>query len=138
MKLLVPIDDSPQTRDAIAYLKRLRPSLADSPSVICLHVTYETTHRSEKTIAEQAREVLREEDLEFGPERIVADLNAVGFSATLKVAEGDPVDEIVRYGNQSDLIVMGSHARGTLTQAITGSVSSKVLSKGNTPVLLVK
>lgn len=138
MKLLVPIDDSPQTRDAIAYLKRLRTALAEAPSVVCLHVTYEAPKKAEKTIAEQAREVLREDDLEFGPERIVADLNAAGFQAVLKVAEGDAVDEIIRYGNQADLIIMGSHARGTLTQAFTGSVSTKVLADGNTPVLLVK
>jgi nucleotide-binding universal stress UspA family protein len=138
MKLLLPIDASQHTADAVDYLKRLRPSLAGTPQVLCLHVTYDLPAGNQLTIAEQARKVLREDDLDFGPERIVADLNQAGFQASLQVAEGDAVEQIIRYGDQSDLIVMGSHARGTLTQAVTGSVSTKVLADGRTPVLLVK
>jgi nucleotide-binding universal stress UspA family protein len=138
MKLLLPIDASQHTADAVDYLKRLRPALAGTPQVLCLHVTYDLPATNELTVAEQARKVLREDDMDFGPERIVADLNQAGFQATLQVAEGDAVEQIIRYGDQSDLIVMGSHARGTLTQALTGSVSTRVLAEGRTPVLLVK
>jgi nucleotide-binding universal stress UspA family protein len=37
-----------------------------------------------------------------------------------------------------DLIVMGSHGHGTLTNLVMGSVATKVLATCKTPVLLVR
>ncbi len=138
MKLLLPIDASPRTQEAVAYLKRLRPSLATTPQLVCLHVTYGETPTSDLPIVEQARELLRQDDLAFGPERIVAELNEAGYDATLRLEDGDAAAAIIRHGNQADLIVMGSHGRGALKQAVMGSVATKVIAEGKTPVLLVK
>ena len=138
MKLLLPIDASPHTRDAVAYLKRLRPSLAATPQLVCLHVTYGVTPTSDLPIVEQARGVLRGDTLAFGPERIVAELNEAGYAATLQLDDGDAATAIIKYGDQADLIVMGSHGRGAVTQAVMGSVATKVIAEGKTPVLLVK
>lgn len=138
MKLLLPIDASPYTRDAVAYLKRLRPSLAGTPRLVCLHVTYGVTPTADLPLVEQARDVLREDDLAFGPEKIVAELNEAGYDAVLQLDDGDPAEAIIRYGNQADLVVMGSHGRGAVKQAVMGSVATQVLAEGKTPVLLVK
>ena len=52
---------------------------------------------------------------------------------------GGIVDEIVKYAvtNSIDLIVMGTHADGTLKRIIWGSISKSVLERAPCPVLLV-
>jgi nucleotide-binding universal stress UspA family protein len=37
-----------------------------------------------------------------------------------------------------DLLMMGSHGHGTLTNLVMGSVATKVLARCSTPVLLVR
>jgi len=51
---------------------------------------------------------------------------------------GDPVDEIVRYANETgvDLVVMGTR-RSNDNQAMLGSVSQPVTTRANSPVLIV-
>jgi nucleotide-binding universal stress UspA family protein len=54
--------------------------------------------------------------------------------------EGDPAEEIVRYGRDTgmDLIVMGTHGRTGLERLLMGSVAEKVLRDAACSVLVVK
>jgi nucleotide-binding universal stress UspA family protein len=54
--------------------------------------------------------------------------------------EGDPAEEIVRYGRDTgmDLIVMGTHGRTGLERLLLGSVAEKVLRDASCSVLVVK
>jgi nucleotide-binding universal stress UspA family protein len=54
--------------------------------------------------------------------------------------EGDPADEIVRFGRDAcvDLIVMGTHGRTGLERLLMGSVAEKVLRDAACSVLVVK
>jgi nucleotide-binding universal stress UspA family protein len=54
--------------------------------------------------------------------------------------EGDPAEEIVRYGRDAgaDLIVMGTHGRTGLERLLLGSVAEKVLRDASCSVLVVK
>ncbi len=56
------------------------------------------------------------------------------------VTQGDAVDCILQEADarQSDLIVMGYHARGRMEAAIVGSVSRRILRRAKVPVLLVR
>ena len=55
-------------------------------------------------------------------------------------ATGNPAEEIVRLATKQKvhLIVMGTHGRGMLGQAIMGSVAQRVVADSPTPVLLIK
>jgi nucleotide-binding universal stress UspA family protein len=56
------------------------------------------------------------------------------------LAHGKPAREIVQRvesGNY-DLIVMGTHGRGRVGEAVVGSVSREVVHRSRTPVLLVR
>lgn len=54
--------------------------------------------------------------------------------------EGDPADEIVRYGRDAgiDLIVMGTHGRTGVERLVLGSVAERVLRDASCSVLVVK
>ena len=54
--------------------------------------------------------------------------------------EGDPADEIVRFGRDAgvDLIVMGTHGRTGVERLLLGSVAEKVLRDAACSVLVVK
>lgn len=69
-------------------------------------------------------------------------LSQAGYTVTDTVfALGDPVDQILETAdaNQVDLIVMGSHGRGSrLSQLLLGSVSARVLEYANCSVGILK
>ncbi len=52
---------------------------------------------------------------------------------------GDPIEEILKAADQEacDLIFLGNHGKGFLTQTFLGSVSRSVLDQSKKPVLLV-
>ena len=56
------------------------------------------------------------------------------------LVEGDPAEEIVRYGRDAgiDLIVMGTHGRTGLERLLMGSVAEKVLRDAPCSVMVVK
>ena len=55
------------------------------------------------------------------------------------VALGAPAPEIIRHAAQwkADLIVVGSHGRGTMGRLLLGSVAQKVLHEAGCPVMVV-
>jgi nucleotide-binding universal stress UspA family protein len=63
-----------------------------------------------------------------------------GVEARGEVLEGDVVDEILSFADNSaaEIIVMGSRGHGALAGAVLGSVSSEILRHANVPVLVAK
>ena len=53
---------------------------------------------------------------------------------------GEPVEEILELMESSncDLVVMGSHGRGTLADKLMGSTSRRVLRRSKKPILIVR
>jgi nucleotide-binding universal stress UspA family protein len=62
-----------------------------------------------------------------------------GVRATTELLVGDPADEIVAYADSVDAeaIVVGTRGRGSITGALVGSVSQRVLRDARLPVLVV-
>ena len=60
--------------------------------------------------------------------------------ATTEITSGRPFLEIIRVAKERgvDLIVLGTHGRGALTQMLLGSVAEKVIRKAPCPVLSVR
>lgn len=56
------------------------------------------------------------------------------------VVRGNPVDQIIEQAERRDcdLIVMGSHGHGNLTDAMLGSTARRVLRRSKKPVLVVR
>jgi nucleotide-binding universal stress UspA family protein len=62
------------------------------------------------------------------------------YAARLVTVTGAPFAEIVSYARREDidLIVMGTHGRGTLAHLLIGSVAENVVRKAPCPVLTVR
>ena len=64
----------------------------------------------------------------------------LGVEADCEIAEGDPVDELIRAARyqEADLIVVGSRGLGAIAGALLGSVSKALVQHAPVPVLVVK
>jgi nucleotide-binding universal stress UspA family protein len=78
-----------------------------------------------------AREVLDE---------AMDEADRLGVEADCEIAEGDPVDELIRAARYQDaeLIVVGSRGLGAIAGALLGSVSKALVQHSPVPVLVVK
>jgi len=89
--------------------------------------------RSERVVV---REVLdqfsRNAKAELGGQEIPED--------EILVEKGNPVEIILQVAEEKscDLIVMGTHGRGTLADAMLGSTARRVVRRSTTPVLVVR
>lgn len=62
-----------------------------------------------------------------------------GLEAVSEVSRGTPYEEILAYadGNDTDLIVRGTHGRTGLRHFLLGSVTERVIRHADNPVLLI-
>lgn len=67
-------------------------------------------------------------------------LDEKNYEANIQVLEGEPADAILNFAEQisADLIVMGSRDQNRLQKLLFGSVSEKLASESEIPVLIVK
>ncbi len=74
-----------------------------------------------------------------GLDRMIGERLPGGLEVVSEVLIGRPFAEIVKYAadKQIDLIVIGTHGRGGLSQMLLGSVAEKVVRKAPCPVLTV-
>ena len=73
-------------------------------------------------------------------EEFVAEHLPKSVKVTTEIASGRPFLEIIKRAKEKevDLIVIGTHGRGALTQLLLGSVADKVVHKAPCPVLSVR
>jgi len=71
---------------------------------------------------------------------LVARLGKDGVTASSFIRIGNPIDEILRFTEESaiDLIVMGTHGRSGLAHLLVGSVAERVVRTSKVPVLTIR
>jgi nucleotide-binding universal stress UspA family protein len=72
---------------------------------------------------------------------LAEELKKRGFKATAMVRTGQQVAvEIIDFAKESiaDLIVMCTHGRSGITRWVLGSVALKILTRAETPILLIR
>jgi nucleotide-binding universal stress UspA family protein len=80
------------------------------------------------------------EEREQVAQALVARGRSLGVAVDFLVWEGDPGESIVdaAVSEQADMIVVGSHGRGTVGRFLIGSVSDHVVRHAPCPVLVVR
>jgi nucleotide-binding universal stress UspA family protein len=73
-------------------------------------------------------------------QRLVARGRAIGVAVSFLVWTGDPGESIVSAAEAegADLVVVGTHGRGTIGRLLLGSVSDYVVRRAPCPVLVVR
>ncbi len=150
-KILYPTDFSDTAGKSLQYLKELRKAGAEK--VVLLNVIHQRILDSLETIhkAVYFQDGRYEEDSEAAIQKLeeerrkkmaplATELEAAGFEVITRIEKGHPVTKILEVEKAEDVsaIVMGSHGRNDIVEALIGTVSEKVIRRSKTPVLLIK
>ena len=121
-KVLVPTDFSDSARHALRY--GISFAKEYGAELVLLHVVENLTVGYAKT--ELAK--------------LAAEAKERNVRVTELVAQGKPSAEIIRYAaeNAVDVIVLGTHGKGMLDQALFGSTTERVVRRAPCPVLTVR
>ena len=153
--ILVPVDLSPASENALAFACQLSHKLNASIDVIyVMDSIFQGSRPSHSGFLSAYRNTMQEELNQFvqtvfekhtnpcPPARIITakpgksqDLD--GHELQTKIVFGFAEDAICESSNETDLIVMGTTGRGNLSRQLFGSVSIAVSKNANSPVLLV-
>ena len=139
-KVLVPTDFSDSAHHAFGYgVSFAREYDAE---LILLHVVENLTvgYASDLfpvPMAEVFQEISGYAKAEL--DKLAEEAKQKGAVVTQLVVQGKPSAEIVRYAaeNAVDMIVLGTHGKGMLDQALFGSTTERVVRRAPCPVLTV-
>ncbi len=132
--ILVPVDGSPQSEQAIAYAAQFRPDV-----ILLLRVEAE-----EPGLVPDAADAFMAWQREH-VDTVAADLarladahaSAAGEVRSL-VRYGNPADQIIAEALDHDLIVMSSSGKSGAGRILFGSVADRVVRHGVTPTVIVR
>lgn len=141
MKILLPVDGSECALRAAKAAISLAAELRGAPELHLLHVHppipigLVQAHVSHDTLQAHYRE---ESEAAMLPARQC--LDAAGLAFTPHIHVGEPPQIIAKLAGElgCDLILMGTHGRGTVGNVMLGSVATRVVHLSSCPVQLVK
>lgn len=140
MKILLPVDGSEHSLNAVRYAIRLVQE-GLSASFVLLNVQeptylYEMVLAPDADVLERVTGAAGSHSLE-GAEDL---LRQAEITFEREVASGDPAHTILETGESydCDAIILGARGRGVLRSALLGSVSQAVLHGSPVPVTIVR
>jgi nucleotide-binding universal stress UspA family protein len=140
MKILVAVDGSDISLRAVKYAVRLAGKLAKPAKLFLVAVDAEPFPGVESRIGKTAMAQIHAES----HERMLAPARKALARSAIEVREmavvGEPAEAILAAAKAGkvDLLVMGSHGRGSVKGILLGSVSSKVIAQTELPVTIVR
>lgn len=137
-KILVPTDFSESARHALTYAISFAREY--SAEVTLLHVVEDVavSYASDLfpvPMAEVFNEISAYARKELGT--LAAEVRARAVAVREIVVQGKPAAEILRVAREEtfDMIILGTHGKGVLDQALFGSTTERVVRKAPCPVL---
>ncbi|MGI6412447.1 MAG: universal stress protein [Syntrophomonadaceae bacterium] len=140
-KFLVPVDGSDSSK--LAYKKALELAKLTNAEIVLLQVAYDLEYYSRKGVL-FARNYYNEKEVKEHSTSILSDIRNSADEGDVIITElillGDPARKIINEAKKSqyDLIIMGTRGNGPLKGAVLGSVSHRVITNCNCPVMVVK
>jgi len=140
MKILVAVDGSPFTKRMLAYLTAHDEFPGRTHEYTVLHTVAPVPPRAAAVLEKSVLDEYYRDEAEKVFKPIRTFLTRQGLDAKYIFKTGHAADTIASMADKGkfDLLVMGSHGHGSLTNLVMGSVATKVLAKCGTPVLLVR
>jgi nucleotide-binding universal stress UspA family protein len=143
MKILIGVDDSPHSRAAVEFARKMawpKDSTIKVLSVVRPVVAmYAEAYVPAPTyVGEMNEEVVRfHQETAATAER---SLQGAGLKTEAKILTGDPRAELVEAARteQADLLIVGSHGRTGMSKLLMGSVASYVVAHAPCSVMVVK
>ena len=140
MKILLPVDGSEVSLEAVRFAIRMARSGLDTRVVLANvqepATLYELVVAHDPQVIEEVSEAAGAHMLEPAE----ALLKEANIPYECEVASGDPahtiIDILERF--QCDLVVMGASGMSNLRSALLGSVSNEVLHAAGVPVMIIK
>ena len=132
--ILVTLDGTPTDRAIIDHIKPLAHAMQSR--LILLHVVASASAKYHGADAAD-KEVAESQDY-LG--RVQAEFAAAGLPATVALAYGEPVKEIVNWVKQNgcDLVAMSTHGHKFVADLVLGTTAIRVQHSISVPVLLLR
>jgi nucleotide-binding universal stress UspA family protein len=143
MKVIIGVDDSPHSKAALDFVRKMRWPLNTRIIVLSAAplevVAYTLVEAGGPSVIQEVQQELVKTHEELAA-RVERELRAAGLTTMARVERGDPRDVIVRVAERehADLVIVGSHGRTGLPKLLMGSVASHVVTHAPCPVLVVK
>jgi nucleotide-binding universal stress UspA family protein len=140
MKILAAVDGSPFTKRMLAYLAAHDEWLGPQHQYTLLHAVPPVPPRAAAALDKETLKAYYEDEGEKVFKPIRTFFSKQGLTAQYLVKVGPAGDSIAGMADKGrfDLVVLGSHGHGTLTNLVLGSVATKVMARCKVPVLVIR
>ena len=140
MKILVAADGSSYTKRMLAYLAAHDEWLGAQHDYTVLHAVAAVPARAASALDKSTLKGYYDEGAEKVFRPIRAFFGKQGLNARFVSKVGPAAEAIADAAKKGDydLLVLGSHGFGTLSNLVLGSVATKVLANCRTPALLIR
>ncbi len=139
-KILVPLDGSEVAESALGEAEKLAKSF-DAEIFLFQVVPFMPVYGSPELVTPLIVDEKQKDSAEKYLTGLAQKLKEKSFKVATEVRTGQQVAvEIIDYARETsaDLIVMCTHGRSGITRWLLGSVALKVLTRGETPILLTR
>jgi nucleotide-binding universal stress UspA family protein len=139
-KILVPLDGSELAKTALDQAEKLAKTF-DAEIVLFQVVPFMPIYGSPELVTPLIVDEKQKEAAEKYLSNLTDELRKRGLKTTAMVRTGQQVAvEIIDFAKESgvDLIVMCTHGRSGISRWVMGSIAYKVLTRAETPILLVR
>ncbi|HEX5363645.1 MAG TPA: universal stress protein [Gallionella sp.] len=141
MKILIPVDGSPNALRAVEQAIKHAAALKQAPQLLLLNVQWNVASGNVKLFIDQR--TIDDYYREQGESALASAreaLDAAALPYQYHVSIGTPAEAIAQYADEQavDQIIMGRQGQGGMQTLLLGSVVNKVLHQVSCPVTLVK
>ena len=139
-KILVPLDGSELAKTALDQAEKLAKTF-DAEIILFQVVPFMPIYGSPELVTPLIVDEKQKEAAEKYLANLTEEIKKKGFKVTATVRTGQQVAiEIIDFAKESgaDLIVMCTHGRSGITRWVLGSIALKILTRAETPILLIR
>lgn len=140
MKILLPVDGSDYSRSAIDFVASRSTLIGTEPDVQVMNVQLMVPVRAARAVGKAALAEYYTEESDKVLKPALRRLARAGLHATPRALIGSAGAEIAAAATAGkvDLIIMGSHGRSAFKGLLMGSVTSAVLARSRSPMLVLR